>query len=393
MTPTLAPDRIRAFTGGILADQLDDELQRIVREASDAVETPIALVSLVLEQIQLFRAHVGLPEDLEVSRATDRDISFCQFVVRDGRPFEVQDAPSDDRVPRALVESHGIRSYLGYPVRLGEEVLGSLCVIDGQPRSFSPAEHKILSLLADRASTRLSELAREASPPVLDLLEDATRPAFAEMRNVLTILVGGSEQLRIASVELAPVQRLLQSRLAPEPLGRGLTALRGSASAFEGLGHASTVLGEATDRLCRSVAALEESARRSGSPIRVTQLVLAAENLSFHSLKLVGGIDWTMDPVDFETLAPAPIAIGVLTAVQNALCARLSERGGMRGLAGSMGIEGDGIILALRAPDLPGEDLDRIVRELPETGPIDVRAGCGAVRISLPLARPDQASE
>ncbi len=153
------PDRLVAFTGDLLSDVEDTELKTIVEEAARDLSTPIALVNLVLEQIQFFRAHYGLPADLVASRGTSRDVSFCQFVVRDGEPFEVNDAEKDERVPQHLVKHYGIRAYLGMPIMANDYVVGSLCVIDTKPRAFSQEDRKNLKQLSKLVNARLAVLA------------------------------------------------------------------------------------------------------------------------------------------------------------------------------------------------------------------------------------------
>ncbi len=58
----------------------DAELNALVGRAADDLDMPMALATLVLERVQFFRSHTGLPDDLAASRATERDVSFCQFV-------------------------------------------------------------------------------------------------------------------------------------------------------------------------------------------------------------------------------------------------------------------------------------------------------------------------
>jgi hypothetical protein len=58
------PERYSAFTEGLLAEAEDTELQTIVNDAAGGLSTPIALVTLVLERIQFFKAHYGLPQDI-----------------------------------------------------------------------------------------------------------------------------------------------------------------------------------------------------------------------------------------------------------------------------------------------------------------------------------------
>ena len=67
-------ERLAAMSGGVLSPGLDAELQGIVTEAAAATQSPIGLVSLVLDHTQFFRAHVGLPPELAATRSTDRDV-------------------------------------------------------------------------------------------------------------------------------------------------------------------------------------------------------------------------------------------------------------------------------------------------------------------------------
>ena len=69
------PERHHAFASGLLAEAEDEMLQSIVKEAAEEFSTPIALLNLVLEEIQFFKAHYGLPEELADARGTKRDVS------------------------------------------------------------------------------------------------------------------------------------------------------------------------------------------------------------------------------------------------------------------------------------------------------------------------------
>ncbi|MGI9569220.1 MAG: GAF domain-containing protein, partial [Desulfobulbia bacterium] len=100
------PDRHEAFSEGLLAEAGDSDLQQIVEKAADELDAPVALVSLVLDHIQFFKAQYGLPAELAAAKSTRRDVSFCQFVVRDGKPFEVNNAPNDSRIPQHLVNEY-----------------------------------------------------------------------------------------------------------------------------------------------------------------------------------------------------------------------------------------------------------------------------------------------
>jgi len=178
-------NRQHLFTKELLAETNDSELQEIVKNASKELNSPIALVSLVLDQVQFFKAHIGLPPVLAEARGTHRDVSFCQFVVKDGEAFEVNDAANDPRIPQHVVKEYNIQSYLGVPIKLDETVMGSLCVLDTKKREFSQEEHNSLKKLADLVNIRLKHITKDRRQTRLDLTEATLIPAIKELYNSL----------------------------------------------------------------------------------------------------------------------------------------------------------------------------------------------------------------
>ena len=177
--------RFDLFTKELLAEANDSELQEIVEKAAEELDSPIALVSLVLDQVQFFKAHVGLPPVLACARGTHRDVSFCQFVVRDGATFEVSDAANDPRIPQHVVKEYNIQAYLGVPIMVEENVMGSLCVLDTKKRGFSKEEHSRLNKLAKLVNERLGAMTRNRRQSRLDLTEATLKPALSELSSSL----------------------------------------------------------------------------------------------------------------------------------------------------------------------------------------------------------------
>ncbi|KYF69966.1 GAF domain-containing protein [Sorangium cellulosum] len=158
------PARLTELHHVLMHADTDALLDTCVARAAQLAGAPMALVSLVVRHIQLFRAHHGLPPELCVSCATSRSNSFCQLVVRHEAPLVIEDAESDPRVPRELVERYGIRAYAGVPLRVRGHVLGSLCVLDGVPRSFGPRVVEGLEALGGEVGARLEALVADAAP-------------------------------------------------------------------------------------------------------------------------------------------------------------------------------------------------------------------------------------
>ena len=127
----------------------------IVLLATQICETPVALVSLVAADRQWFKARIGF-EPCE----TDLDSSVCAHALVEPDLLVTPDLTLDDRTrDNPLVTGAPfIRFYAGAPLRLPSgEVLGSLCVIDGEPRPRGLTETQASGLrnLARQVMTQL----------------------------------------------------------------------------------------------------------------------------------------------------------------------------------------------------------------------------------------------
>ena len=114
---------------------------------------PIALVSLVDLDRQWFKSRAGLD-----AHETSRSVSFCSHAVAARELLVVEDAARDPRfADNALVtgEPH-IRFYAGQPVYSDGQAVGTLCIIDRAPRSFSIGERQVLKDLADLVEVELN---------------------------------------------------------------------------------------------------------------------------------------------------------------------------------------------------------------------------------------------
>lgn len=145
--PADEPQRLRDLERhGLEGSTPNPFLSRIVDLASDILEMPIALVSLVDEHRQWFFARAGLE-----ATETPRSMAFCAHAIAGESVLVVPDALDDPRFntnPLVLEDPH-IRFYAGAPLRSREgHNLGTLCVIDRRPRQFSDRQVRQLDGLA-----------------------------------------------------------------------------------------------------------------------------------------------------------------------------------------------------------------------------------------------------
>ena len=138
----------------VLDSPFETIFDTVTRIASDVCGTPIALISLVDDKRQWFKANVGL----ECVTETLREISFCTHTIENDGLFEVPDATQDERFwDNPLVTGNpDIRFYCGAPIKLpmGENI-GSLCVIDTKPNYLNEHQRKTVEGLAKLVSQLL----------------------------------------------------------------------------------------------------------------------------------------------------------------------------------------------------------------------------------------------
>src|SRR6266403_760748 len=140
-----------------MPEEIFDDLTEL---AARICEAPVAMITLVDEDRQWFKAKVGVSIN-----ETSRDISFCAHAITQPGLFIVPDATRDERFAKnPLVKSDPkVRFYAGAPlVSPDGYALGTLCVIDKVPRELRPEQKQALRILARHVVSQL-ELRRRSN--------------------------------------------------------------------------------------------------------------------------------------------------------------------------------------------------------------------------------------
>lgn len=190
----------------VLDTSPEAEFNDVVALAAEICAVPIALVSLVDDARQWFKARIGLDVP-----STDRKISFCEHAMYSEDVMVVPDASSDPRFAQnpLVTGDPSIRFYAGVPLVTPEgQPLGTLCVIDREPRTLNEHQLNFLRALARQTMSHLelrrslaeARRAREETALAVERQRELVSEMAHRMRNTLAIVQSlVSQSLRGAS--------------------------------------------------------------------------------------------------------------------------------------------------------------------------------------------------
>lgn len=156
-TPANEVERLHVLRAlAILDTQAEERFDRLTRIATRMFNVPISLVTLVDSNRQWFKSCMGLQV-----KETPRDISFCGHAILGNGAFVINDASKDPRFsdnPMVTGVPH-IRFYAGQPIRTTHGFkIGTLCLIDSQPREFPASDVEDLTDLACMVENELAAI-------------------------------------------------------------------------------------------------------------------------------------------------------------------------------------------------------------------------------------------
>lgn len=182
ISPTIPEDekqrleKLRALK--ILDSAPEERFDRLTRMAKRMFGVDISVLSLIDDGRQWFKSKAS---ENELPDETPREISFCGHAILGNDVFVVEDTFEDHRFKDnpLVTENPNIRFYAGYPLKVGNgSALGTLCIIDDEPREFEPED---LQLLRDLGVMAEQEIAALQLATLDDLTLISNRRGFTEL--------------------------------------------------------------------------------------------------------------------------------------------------------------------------------------------------------------------
>ncbi|MBL8603533.1 MAG: response regulator [Myxococcales bacterium] len=154
-SPDLESERLAALAELALLDRAPEPaFDAITQLTARLLDVPVAMVSLVdRDQLWIKSSSGAAPESVP------RAASFCDHVVRSRGPVVIENTLVDPRSADhpAVLEAPRLRFYSGQPlVTESGHIVGTLCVVDFQPRHWRQSDHETLSLLTAQVNELLA---------------------------------------------------------------------------------------------------------------------------------------------------------------------------------------------------------------------------------------------
>ena len=198
----------------VLDTEPEPAFDDLARVAALICRTPVALVSLIDDTRQWFKARIGID-----AHQTPRSVAFCDHAIRS--PQEVMivpDAAEDVRFrDNPLVTGEpNIRFYAGAPLVTGDGFpIGTLCTIDQRPRTLTAEQTDALAVLARQVVTQL-EL-RRANAALQELHDEARLPPECAVT-----MCAWTNTLRVGGGPWVSVERFLREKVSVD-VGHGIS--------------------------------------------------------------------------------------------------------------------------------------------------------------------------
>ncbi|MHA7279909.1 GAF domain-containing protein [Arthrobacter sp. MDT2-2] len=141
------------YESGLLETGAEERFDRITRQARDHFGVSSASIALITEDAQIIKSVVG-----PIGQDLPRGVALCAKTIEHDRTLVIPDATLDPqwRDHPLVADGPRVRFYAGHPICTADGWrIGTLCLIDDQPRIFTEEDVQVLRRLAARVQLEM----------------------------------------------------------------------------------------------------------------------------------------------------------------------------------------------------------------------------------------------
>lgn len=276
----------------------EKDFELLTKVAAEICDVPFALISLVDDDHVTSVASIGMPNAIFA-----RDEACCSWTILQDGLLEIPDLSSDHRTARLrLMTEAGMHMYAGTSLSTKDGFhIGTLCVLDKQPRSLNDHQRELLSGLARQVMALLDLRAHEQM-----LTEALAREQYLASVDMLTGLLNRRVLFERFDAEID------RSRRYNTPLSLALIDLDHFKTINDTFGHAAgdAVLSSVGEIVRTSIRSSDVAGRYGGEELCVILPQTTAEGAHALAESLRKQIEKSVVSVDGKTIA-VTASIGV----------------------------------------------------------------------------------
>ncbi|MGK7370730.1 MAG: histidine kinase dimerization/phospho-acceptor domain-containing protein, partial [Candidatus Halalkalibacterium sp. M3_1C_030] len=203
-------ERVKELMSFDIIDTLpEDEFDALTNLASRICNVPIALINFVDSEEQFTKSCTGISVG-----TTPRSESICQYTILTDELLQINDLSKDSRFKNMpyVKDDPDLRYYAGVPLKSDNGyAIGSLCIMDYEPRELTDQELKDLKVLANEVMARLKLRKREKSLEKMNSFKNKLMKVVShDIRSPLTGILGAAEFLEEGEIDEEELPELAQ---------------------------------------------------------------------------------------------------------------------------------------------------------------------------------------
>lgn len=194
-----APKPSNEFERLIELAELDLDYSNLEENLEDLTELAIRIVGTEASEVNLIDSFTQwtVAGDESGMQQKPRKQSVCQYTILDEGPLEIKDLRKDERFKEQpyVIEDPLLRYYYGVPLKTSNGAnIGSLCVLDSDPKDLSSEKKELLEMISKKVVRRLEDIQK-----IKDLenkigeLNKAKRKVSHDIRNPISGIIGVAE--------------------------------------------------------------------------------------------------------------------------------------------------------------------------------------------------------